>query len=142
MKFKKVFIDGNVIIDIFDETRETHRASVEAIRFLLLRKFELLTSSDLITTIYYILAKIDRKKALRDIKKVIEIFDIIPFSKEEVKKAIALMEKDRNFKDLEDTIQYVLAKKADCDLILSNDKGFYSPDITILTAKQFLEKNG
>jgi predicted nucleic acid-binding protein len=79
MKFKKVFIDGNVIIDIFDEERKTHKASVEAIRYLLLEKTELLTSSDLITTIYYVLAKIDRNKALRDIKKVIEIFDIIPY---------------------------------------------------------------
>ena len=37
------------------------------------------------------------------------------------------MEKDQNFKDLEDTLQYVLAKKEGCELILSNDKNFYSP---------------
>lgn len=141
MNFKKVFVDGNVIIDIFDNKRINHKYSVEAIRLLLLNKVELLTSSDLITTVYYVLAKADRKKAFSDIKKVVELFNIVPFGKEEVKTAIALMESNRNFKDLEDTIQYVIAKKGGCELILSNDKGFYSPDIKVLTAKQFLEGN-
>ena len=35
-----------------------------------------------------------------------------------------------NYKeDLEDTIRYVLAKENECDLILSNDNDFYSPDL-------------
>jgi len=140
MKFKKVFVDGNVIIDLFENKRPNHKYSVEAIRLLLLNKVELLTSSDLITTIYYVLAKVDKRKAFSDIKKVIEFFNIIPFGKEEIETAITLMEKDKKFKDLEDTIQYVVAKKAGCDLILSNDKDFYSPDINLLTTKQFLER--
>ena len=37
----------------------------------------------------------------------------------------------KKFKDLEDTLQYVLAKEMDCDLILTNDRDFYSPDIKI-----------
>jgi len=139
MNFRKVFVDGNVIIDIFEEKRPFHKYSVEAIRLLLLNKVELLTSSDLITTIYYVLAKVDRKKAFSDIKKVIAIFEIAPFGKEEIETALSLMEKDKNFKDLEDTLQYVVAKKAGCDLILSNDKGFYSPDIKVLNTKEFLD---
>jgi len=50
------------------------------------------------------------------------------------------MEKDKNFKDLEDTLQYVLAKENECDLILSNDNNFYSPDIKIINTKEFSEK--
>ena len=50
------------------------------------------------------------------------------------------MEKDKNFKDLEDTLQYVLAKENECDLILSNDNSFYSPDIKIISTKEFLDK--
>ena len=140
MKFKKVFVDGNVIIDLFDNKRVNHKHSVEAIRVLLLNGVELLTSSDLITTVYYVLAKINKRKAFLDTKKVVELFEIIPFGKEEIEMAITLMEEGKKFKDLEDTIQYVAAKKVGCDLILSNDKGFYSPDIKVLTAKQFLEK--
>jgi len=140
MSFEKVFIDGNVIIDIFDDTRPNHRYSVEAIRYLLKRKVRLLTSSDLITTVYYVLSKIDRKKALQDIKRIVEIFEIIPFGEGKVKTAIDLMEKDSNFKDFEDTLQYVLAKKSGCELILSNDKGFYSPDIEVLDVVEFLKR--
>ena len=66
---------------------------------------------------------------------------IVPFSNEEVEKSIELMRQDSNFKDLEDTLQYVWAKKMRCDLILSNDKGFYSPDITVLDVKSFLKNS-
>ena len=113
---------------------------MEAIRYLLKRKVRLLTSSDLITTVYYVLSKIDRKKALQDIKRIVEIFEIIPFGEGKVKTAIDLMEKDSNFKDFEDTLQYVLAKKSGCELILSNDKGFYSPDIEVLDVVEFLKR--
>jgi predicted nucleic acid-binding protein len=43
------------------------------------------------------------------------------------------MKKDKKFKDFEDTMQYVLAKKVNADIIVTNDKGFYSPDIQILS---------
>ena len=64
---------------------------------------------------------------------------VISFSNEEVEMAVELMRNNPKFGDLEDTLQYVLAKKEGCDLILSNDKGFYSPDIEVLTTKQYLE---
>ncbi len=139
MKFEKVFVDGNVIIDIFDKQRPGHHHSVEVIRLFLSNKVELWTSADLITTVYYVLAKIDKKKAFSDIKKVVELFSIISLNDEDIKTAISLMERDKKFKDLEDTVQYVLAKKKGCDLILSNDKSFYSPDIKVLSPKQVLE---
>ena len=139
MKFRKVFVDGNVIIDLFDEERENHGASAQAIHKLLSEESHLLTSSDLITTVYYVLSKIDRRKALRDIERMINIFGIIPFGKEEVVEAIELMKKDKNFKDLEDTLQYVLAKKENCDLILSNDRNFYSPDVQVMGTRELCE---
>jgi predicted nucleic acid-binding protein len=33
------------------------------------------------------------------------------------------MKKDKKFKDFEDTMQYVLAKKVNADFIITNDKG-------------------
>ena len=48
------------------------------------------------------------------------------------------MREDNNYKDLKDTMQYILAKKENCELILSNDKGFYASDIEVLTVKKFL----
>ncbi len=139
MKFIKVFVDGNVIIDLFDSERKNHRASTQAIQRLLSEGSYLLTSSDLITTVYYVLSGIDREKALRDIEKVIGILDIIPFGRGEVAKAIEIMKKDKNFRDLEDTLLYVLAKKENCNLILSNDRDFYSPDLRVMSSGEFCE---
>jgi len=96
----------------------------------------------LITTIYYILSKVDKEKALNYIEDSTSVFTLIPFSNKEVIEAVNLMKNNSNFKDLEDTIQYVLAKKEKCDLILTNDKKFFSPDIKVLTAKEVCENFG
>jgi len=42
------------------------------------------------------------------------------------------MKSHKNFKDLEDTIQFIMAKKVGCDLILSNDKGFVSEGVNLM----------
>ena len=36
-----------------------------------------------------------------------------------------------SFKDYEDALQYVCAKKVGADFIVTNDKGFISPDIQV-----------
>jgi predicted nucleic acid-binding protein len=82
-----------------------------------------------------VLTKVDKEKASKSIRIATKIFHLIPFSNDEVLKAVSLMEKDKKFRDLEDTIQYVLAKKENCNLILTNDKKFFSPDIKTLTTK-------
>jgi hypothetical protein len=50
------------------------------------------------------------------------------------------MKSDKNFKDLEDTIQFVMAKKVGCNLILSNDKGFVSEGIDLMENGEFILK--
>ncbi len=131
MNIKRIFVDGNIIIDIFDKNRPNFQKSTETINKCIDRGIELYTSSDLVTTIYYVLSKKDKKKALENIKLVSQLFILIPFSNNELTQAINLMTKYKKFKDLEDTLQYILAKEMDCDLILTNDRDFYSPDIKI-----------
>ena len=63
MNIKKVFVDANVIIDTFDETRKESDKSIKTIRYLLSQEeIELYTSCDLITTVYYILRKKTQKR--------------------------------------------------------------------------------
>ena len=139
MKLQRVFVDANVIVDLFED-RAYSTYLVPVIEKLIILEVELFTSCDLITTVYYVLSKSDREKALDSIEDAITLFKLIPFSNEEVIEAVNLMRNNNNFKDLEDTIQYVLAKKENCDLILTNDKKFFSPDIETLTTKDFYEK--
>ena len=140
MVYKKVFVDANVLIDLFDTDRPLREFSLKTLQTLLENGAELYTSCDLITTVYYVLRKKFGKEALVFVEKLNKMCFVISFSNEEVEMAIELMRNNPKFGDLEDTLQYVLAKKEYCDLILSNDKEFYSPDIEVLTTKQYLER--
>ncbi len=138
----KVFLDANVLIDLSSKDRKYSYYSIKAVKYLLSNGVNLYTSSDIITTVYYVLVKHTRnsKLSLQAIKEINSYVILIDFSNDEIEKSIELMENDKNFKDLEDTLQYVLAKKEGCELILSNDKNFYSPDIEKLSTKAFCEK--
>lgn len=49
------------------------------------------------------------------------------------------MQQDTDYIDLEDTVQYVLAKQAGCDLILSNDAGFIAKDLPVMSSMDFIQ---
>ena len=125
---KKIFLDANVLIDFIDIDREKHEEAMNFIKENINNYFY--TSCDIVTTIYYVVNK--KRNPLKDIKNLLKLVDVIPFSNKEVFEAINLMEMSQLFKDLEDTLQYVLAKKIKADYIVTNDKDFYSPDIEIV----------
>jgi len=133
----RVFIDTNIILDFFDAERISHKDSLEFFNFSLKNNFELFTSFDIITTLYYINSKKDKLQALKNIQNINKTLKVIEFSNQEVEQTCSLMLEDSNYKDLEDTIQYVLAKKLECDLIVSNDKNFIGKDIKLTTSKEF-----
>ena len=135
--YKKVFIDANIFIDTNDKNRVAYEESLKIIHYLIENGIAIYTSCDLITTIYYILAKNNKENALASIEQISTFTNIIEFSNKEVKETCKLMREDKKYKDLEDTMQYLLAKKENCELILSNDKGFYASDIEVLSSKAF-----
>ncbi len=79
-------------------------------------------------------------EAIESILDVNELCMVIEFGNEEIEESCKLMKHDKNFTDLEDTMQYVMAKKASCDLILSNDRGFVSDDIVLMSSREFVER--
>lgn len=136
----KIFLDANILLDNFDKNRPFSKYSSIVYRYMVENKFKLFTSCDLITTIYYINAKQNRKKALENIRDTNKILKVIEFSNKEIEETCELMINDNNYKDLEDTIQYIMAKKENCDLIISNDKNFISKDIKLLTSEEFYKQ--
>ncbi len=136
----KVFIDANIFIDIFNIDRKMHKYSLEIYKYLIKNESIIYTSCDLITTIYYIDSKRDRNQALLNIQNIIKTLNIVYFSNKEIEDVCKLMLKDKEYQDLEDTLQYILAKKQNCDLIISNDKNFISKDIPLITSKEFYEQ--
>ena len=141
MNYKRVFLDANIILDMYDDKRPFHVESSEAISRLLQQKeVEIFTSCDIITTLYYVLSKKGKMDALDSILDVNELCSVIEFGNQEIEESCRFMKQNKNFTDLEDTIQYIMAKKASCDLILSNDKGFVSEGIDLMSSLHFIEK--
>ncbi len=133
---KNVFLDANILIDIFDDTRRFHEYSFKALEYLIKNEVDIYTSSDIITTVYYNLKR-QNLDSLKYIKYLSTICKLVGFGNDELEEAILLMEKDKQFSDLEDTIQYVLASSFNCDVIISNDKNFPEKEINVVTSEEF-----
>ena len=138
--YKKIFIDANIILDLFNPSRPSHQFSATLYQYALSSDIQMATSCDLITTIYYIDAKVDKVTALSHIEEINKTIHVINFSNKEIAQTCQLMSEHANYKDLEDTIQYILAKKEGCELIISNDKSFYSEDIPVMSSTQFIKQ--
>ena len=137
---KTIFFDANIFLDINDTERINNHSALQALTYCLKESIKIVTSCDLITTIYYIRSKQDRAMALQHIVDIQTICHIIEFSNLEVVDTCNLMLEDNDYTDLEDTIQYILALKEGCELILTNDKNFVSKEIPLMTSEEFLEK--
>ncbi|WP_456432619.1 type II toxin-antitoxin system VapC family toxin [Nitratifractor sp.] len=141
MAVKKIFFDANIFNDIFDKNRTSFAKSSQAFLGALKRGMKIHTSCDVVTTIYYITAKsVSREKALEGIDLLKTSVSILPFGEKELTQTVKLMRKDPDYTDLEDTIQYILALNAQCEVIVTNDKRFVAKEIECLSAEAFVVK--
>ena len=139
----KVLLDTNIIMDLFDQDRRTSVYSTKAIEYLLDNNAVLYVNSDTLTTAFYLLRhqkKATFKESLNAIRETSILCDLISIEHDNVMEALTLCEDDKTaYKDYEDALQYVCAKKIDASLILTNDKGFVSENIGCMNSKIFLD---
>ncbi len=141
MEIKRAFFDANIFIDIFDKNRKYFESSSQAFIGALKKDIKIYTFCDVVTNIYYVTSKyVSKDKSLDGIDYLKTSVNIIPFSKDELSQTIDLMRFDDDYKDLEGTIQYILAKSVKCDVIVTNDKKFVSKDIELLNSSEFVNK--
>ena len=141
MTTKKVFFDANIFNDIFDNRRAGFAKSSQAYIGALKHGMKIFTSCDVTTNIYYITAKyVSREKALDGIEFLKTSVSIIPFGERELSQAIALIRKDDDYNDFEDTIRYILARNTHCDVIVTHDTRLVSKEIECLSAEAFVKK--
>lgn len=136
----RIFLDANILVDYVSTAREGNGYATALLSYCLSKNIQLYTSCDIMMTIYYITAKGNKKFALEQIANINRFCHIIEFSNKEVEMACNLMLKDEKFCDLEDTLQYILAQKEQCEAIVSNDKNFFSPKIELFTSEKFCQK--
>lgn len=65
--------------------------------------------------------------------------EIIPVDINTITKAIEISKKE-NKKDLEDLLRYICGKDDGCEIIVTNDKDFYSKDLDVFTVEKLLKE--
>ena len=136
MAFKNVFIDTNILVDVFANRKPFVENSLKIYNLCIKRKIKLFTSSNTITTIHYILKKtISEDKARVAIEHIVEYANIIPVDITIIRKSLK-----SNHKDFEDAIQIVAAESiSDMDCIVTRDlKDYKNAQIDVLTPDEFL----
>jgi len=133
---KKIYLDINIIIDLFDTTRPTHKDSQSLLEYALVNEISIVISEDMISTIFYIVK--DKQSVLKFLKVIVEEWQIVSFGQDVINDAI-----DTSIAsgcDLEDIMQCLCAKKHSCDILITNDKDFYSCGVECMNTSKFLEK--
>ncbi len=135
MTYKRLFLDSDVLLDMFLKREPfffyTQILLVEGEK----RKLEINTSSLVIANINYVLRKqVGQITARENIKALVKSINILPFESDIIDLALV-----SNIADFEDAIQYFIAQKHNCDLIITrNIKDYKESTIPVLTAEQFL----
>lgn len=132
----KLLIDTNIILD-FLQKREPYYEDASAIFQLSVDNevIECVTASS-ITDIYYLVNKEfkDAKKTKERIQYLLELITILDVTNKDIQDAIR-----SEWKDFEDSLQYIVALHNSVDAIITrNTKDFSESSIPIYSPKEFL----
>lgn len=132
---QKLFLDTNIVVDFLGEREEVYRSAARVMTLADQKKIKIFTTSNTISTSYYLLSKYESPKAaLEKIRKFKVLCSVSAMSDEVIDKVIA-----SDFKDFEDAIQYFSAIATHCDLIITrNGKDFKNALIPVMNAESFL----
>jgi len=131
---KKVFLDTNVRTLGTLGSRAKHQIAKNLISYLTLNGYQIVISEDMLSTIYYI--DKDREKILLFFKTILRKWEIVSYGVTLIEEAIDIS--ITKSIDLEDLMQCLSAKKSHCDILITEDKGFYNCGLTFYTMDDFL----
>ena len=135
---KNVFIDTNILMDIFSNREPFVKMSLKIYILGNQKQIQLYTSPNTITTLHYLLKKyIDEDKIRMALEQVLENIQIIPVDANIIRKSLK-----SNHKDFEDAIQIISAQSIhSMDCIITRDlKDFKNSEIKVFTPDEFLSK--
>ncbi len=133
---KNVFIDINILMDIYAERKLFIKSSLAVYVLGIDKKINLFTTSNTITTLHYLLKKILSEEKIRiTLEHIIEHVSIIPIDINIIKKSLK-----SNHKDFEDAVQIISAQSIkDMDCIVTRDlKDYKNAEINVFTPDDFL----
>lgn len=131
-----IFIDTNIIIGAYlnDKKFENEKRCWNYPTSLIGKKIYVssLSIAQFVSTLQH--HKINKELVKSNVCNILTKANIIDFTKEDIRKSLSLQEND-----LEDNIQYVLAKKLKCGILFTQNNKHYKDyfDISIHTAKEY-----
>ncbi len=130
----KVFIDTDVILDLFVQREPHHREALRFFSHLKQRKIGGYTSPIVLANTYYILAKLKTKRyATEKIKRLRNIIGIVSINEATIDAALR-----SGLKDFEDSIQYHCALEHEIPfLVTRNIKDYPKEKIHILLPTEY-----
>lgn len=135
---KHIYLDTNIIIDIFAARAPHDIAAIELYRLAKDNKIKIYISAESFTTIYYLLRinKVAHNKCMLIFQDLLKTSSVINTDESIINKAINI-----GFNDFEDGVQFVSAKSnSKINLIVTRDKkGFKKSDIPVIDANQALQ---
>ncbi len=135
MIYKKLFIDSDVLLDLLLERKPFDRITQLLLEECRRQQLNIYTSVLIIANIHYVISKrFDKNIAKNQLKLLTRLIKILPLESDEITKAL-----NSEYPDFEDTVQFYIAQKHQCDLIISrNIKHYKKFDVPVLTAADFL----
>ncbi len=132
----KVFVDTNIILDIFLKREPFFDNSQKAVLEIGRNNFIPHISGSSVTDLYYICKKSGMEKdvILENLKELLKTFEVLIVDKVSISDAIS-----SDVKDFEDAIQIMACKKEKIDLIITrNKKDFKNDWIEVQTPEKYL----
>lgn len=129
----KIFVDTNIFLDLILKRENFDKA------LLIFNAVEKQLFMGVILDITILNIDYIANKQIQDVKEFLNLinikFEIIGASNNMIEKALKI-----DNKDLEDNLQCIAALESHCDLIITNDKNFYTNDLLVLTSNDFVKK--
>ena len=135
MAYKHLFLDSDVLLDWLLKSEPYSSFTQTLVNESITQHFKVSTSALVIANINYILSnRTSVANARQNIKMLLNLINVLPFEGDIIKLAL-----DSSFTDFEDSIQFHIALKYNCDAIITrNIKDYKRSTIPVLTAEQFL----
>ena len=126
----RVFLDTNIFLDLLLQRDEASSAEI-LLNSVEMGLYEGVVLDITLVNIDYISQKqgVDAKPFLEYVVKHCKVVG--------ADNALAMEALHYGHTDFEDTLQYVVARQAGCDIIITNDRKFFSPDIPLCKSIDF-----
>ena len=129
----KILFDTNIILDVLLDREPFSDLAVKLVSKVEKTEIKGFLGATTITTIYYLASKVaGKKKADREISKLLSIFQIAPVNKSVLDGAIKA-----KFKDFEDAVLHEAAKQVEAQgIVTRNAKDFKKATLSIYSPEE------